>query len=577
MRRTFGLVAVVLVSLLGLTACFSIPMSGPVVDAGQTVPPNQGEGYSIVPRPPLPGASASDIVAGFLDAMQATPIQTKVAREFLASSIASSWNPEHETITYADKTPPRGDRTLTVTLSGAEHLDERGTWLGALPEQRSTLTFPMVKEKGEWRIQTAPNALIVPQSWFQTRFAQQSIYFFDPTGRVLVPELVFVPTGTQLATSLVQDIVAGPPRDLDGVVRSFVPSGLSAGLSVPIDADGVAQIDLTGDPGQLSDHEITLLGAQFAWTLRQVPGIESFQVTIGDRQLQLPGGTDVISVASGQQYDPAGYTAGGQIYGLDKGAVVVRDGRSFTPVQGPLGAEHAYRSTAVSVGSEWAAAVTLSGHSLDVAPLDTDGTVRRLVSGSSLLTPAWDVFGGLWTLDRTHAGAVVSWTPVTDKAATKPVVLDVPGVTGEDVRSFLVARDGSRLVADVRGSAGDTLVVSRIQRDDRGNVIGATGATTISDFAVGARVEALAWYSPTAVAALQQLSDTSLVRTYSVDGAASAASRLSLTVGDRLTALLGSPASNVPLYAISDDDLIDLSGDVSQPLPKNITSLGYVG
>jgi hypothetical protein len=291
----------------------------------------------------------------------------------------------------------------------------------------------------------------------------------------------------------------------------------------------------------------------------------------------VPGGADTVSVASGQQYDPAGYTAGGQLYGLRKGAVVIREGHDFTAVQGPLGDEHAYRSTAVSIGAVRVAAVTASGHSVDVAPLDSAGPVRRLVSGSSLLAPAWDVFDGLWTLDRTRSGAVVSWTPVTDKGTNKPSVLDVPGVTGEDVRSFLVSRDGSRLVAVVGAPEGDTVVVSRIQRDDRGNVIGATPAATISDFAVGARVESLAWYSPTAVAVLQQLSDTSLVRTYSVDGAAAAASRLSLTRADQLRSLIGSPLTSAPLYAVTDDDLIDLSGDVSQPLPKDVTSLGYAG
>ena len=53
----------------------------------------------------------------------------------------------------------------------------------------------MDREDGEWRIAKAPDALIVPRTWFAPRFRQVSLYFFDPTGQILVPEPVFVPSG----------------------------------------------------------------------------------------------------------------------------------------------------------------------------------------------------------------------------------------------------------------------------------------------------------------------------------------------------------------------------------------------
>ena len=40
----------------------------------------------------------------------------------------------------------------------------------------------MALENGEWRIARAPDALIVPDPWFEPRFQQVSLYFFDPTG-----------------------------------------------------------------------------------------------------------------------------------------------------------------------------------------------------------------------------------------------------------------------------------------------------------------------------------------------------------------------------------------------------------
>ena len=83
-----------------------------------------------------------------------------------------------------------------------------------------------VNEDGEWRIAEAPDALIVPETWFDdSASAQVSLYFFDPTARILVPEPVFVPRGEQLAISLIQALLPGPGAELAGSSRSFIPPG----------------------------------------------------------------------------------------------------------------------------------------------------------------------------------------------------------------------------------------------------------------------------------------------------------------------------------------------------------------
>ena len=74
------------------------------------------------------------------------------------------------------------------------------------------MTFPMVFEEGEWRIDEAPDALIVPETWFEQWFRQVSLYFFDPTATMLVPEPVYVPRGEALATTLTRGLLMGPAR-----------------------------------------------------------------------------------------------------------------------------------------------------------------------------------------------------------------------------------------------------------------------------------------------------------------------------------------------------------------------------
>ena len=61
-----------------------------------------------------------------------------------------------------------------------------------------------------------PDALMVPRVWFEEPVPAASLYFFDPTARILVPEPVFVPGGDQVASSLVNGLLAGPAPTLAG-------------------------------------------------------------------------------------------------------------------------------------------------------------------------------------------------------------------------------------------------------------------------------------------------------------------------------------------------------------------------
>jgi len=571
-----GLVALV----LALTGCRpSMPTAGPVVEIGELTSPTPDAGFAIAPRGPQRGASPSEIVQGFLDAMQATPIQTTTARRFLSTDFADAWDPQRQTVTYTDVTPAHGSTVVTVDLQGANSLDAQGSWQGAVGVPDSQLHFAMVREKGEWRISAAPNALIVPQSWFDDRFTQVSLYYFDPSARILVPEPVFVPRGTQLPTALMRALIAGPSDQLVGVVRTFLPTGVSPGLSVPVDNHGVASVDLTGDIGQQSEHAQHLMAAQLAWTLRQDENIRGIRLSIDGRPVEESDATGMVPIGIGGQYDPAGYATSDHLFGLADAAAVetivpaVGDAE-IDPLPSELGrAAPPLRSLAVDFDATKAAAVTADGHQLLQALLQQgEPSVLRL-TGSNLLRPAWDFAGRLWDIDRTAHGAVVH---VGYDNRMRTVV--VPGVTGQDVRRFLVSRDGSRLVALVRRSDGDQLVASRIVSSDQGRVLGAVGSQMISDLGDGSRIRDIGWHTPTSVVTLQQLSGTALIRTVSVDGAVAGFPAVTLTVGDRLRGLASSPVEQQPLYGVASDTLLDLSGSAGDTvLSVPVDTLGYVG
>lgn len=564
-------------ALLLPAGCVSLPESGPVVETRSVGNSDDVPGIFIDPLPPQAGDSAADVVKGFLDAMTATPIQANTARQFLAKDAQASWNPELETVTYADASTPQGNSRVSVTLTGADLLDERGAWQGPLGSFDEILQFSMVVEDGEYRIASAPNQLIVPESWFEQRFRQVSLYFFDPNARTLVPEPVFVPRGQQLATTLVQGLLQGPGAALAGVSQSFVPTGLDVGLSVPVSQDGVAEITLTGDSGQQTPEVVELMLAQLSWTLRQEPAIRAFRVSIDGRQIQLPGGVSEFEVDTGEQYDPAGQQASSLLFGLRDGLLVYGPPESLQPVEGPLGVkDFGLRSVAVNMSAGTAAGVSGDGRSILTAPVRTvDGPVTEVLSGATdFLQPAWDLSDRLWLVDRGSDGARVSYV---ENGHVRPV--EVPGVSGRTVKSFLVSRDGSRFVAVVRGRRHDSLRVGRIGYAD-GRVSRVTRPHRINWEGVpDLRVRDIAWRSPTAVAVLRRASGLPEVRTFSVDGAPSGLDGVSTNVRNRVRALAGSPVQGESLYAVTRTSLDDLSSPVGGTiaLDPRVTVIGYVG
>ena len=558
-RHRLALAVVVAASVLLSAGCVQLPERGPVVETRSGGNLNDDVGIYIDPKPPRSGDSAPDIVKGFLDAMTATPIQTNVAKQFLTNDAAASWDPELQTITYADASPPRGGSRVSVTLTGAEMLDARGAWLGPVPGVDDVLTFPMTLENGEVRISEAPNALIVPKSWFEQRFRQVSLYFFDPTAQILVPEPVFVPRGEQLATTLIKALLRGPGPGLGRVSRSFIPAGLTFGLSVPVSADGVADIALKGEAGQQTPQAIELMLAQFAWALRQEPSIRAFQLSIGGVQLQLPGGQSEISVNQGQEFDPTGVDASPLLFGLSEGKLVSGRPTELDRVDGPFGATaYGVSTMGVNLDATQVAAVSGNGSAVLLGPLlgpDTD--VRQIVDDATrLLRPAWDFADRLWLVDRASGSARVSY--VSDGEVSS---LRVPGVSGRKVSSVLVSRDGSRLVAVVHRNDSDRIMVSRILHDGQGRVLRASKAQRIA-WEGGRRLDIrdIGWRSATTVAVLHSLTDElSQVRSISVDGSPPGLDSLSTTLRGRALELAGSPAPADTLYAITRTSLIDLS------------------
>jgi hypothetical protein len=487
---------------------------------------------------------------------------------------------------YGRMVVARGGRGgVDVTLVDAVRTDARGALLGPVPGDDFTVSFPMeFNEDGELRIAEPPPNLIVSQSWFAQRFQQASLYFFDPSAKILVPEPVFVPRGPQYVSSLVNALLQATPPELAGTEQNYFPRDLRS-LSVPVSPNGVAQVDLTSDKVETavpSPEQVELMVSQLAWTLRQVPTIKRFRVTIDGRSVQLPDEPE-FSVDHGHEYAP--YVAGSstQLFGLQDGLMVGGSAQNLVPVTGPFGQPgHSLRTIAPDLRAEQVAGVSAAGDTLSVATVKDSGDQPRdlITTGEDLLRPAWDFNGRLWEVDRRRTGAVVS---VLDLRTGEMVPLTVDGISDQDVKHFLVSRDGSRLIAVIRQDAdNDSIVVSRIVSSG-GQVQSALSAEDITDpDNLDGQIRDIAWRSPTSIAVLQPVThELFQVRSASVDGTGTSDSPS--VIPDTVIGLIGTPVDGEPVYAFTKTEtrtaLTELAGPRGEGLEvdSRLTMLGYVG
>ncbi|NUS40194.1 MAG: hypothetical protein HOP97_00995, partial [Terrabacter sp.] len=299
-------VAVLLAVAALLAGCVRMPTSGPVVESEGTGSSQDAPGISFDPRPPQAGQATADIVEGFFEAMKATPVSVSVARQFLSKEAAEAWVPEQQIITYAELGDPPAGTTPRMTLTDVNTYDARGAWQRTRVD--ATLSLGLVKEDGEWRIDKVPDALIVPETWFDDWYERASLYYFDPTTEIMVPEPVFVPRGDQFASSLVRGLLTRPGADQTDVTRSYGPPGTPHGLAVPI-TSGIALVSLSGDPDAVDELTAQRMLAQLVWTLRQEPRIGAVQLSIGGRTIVGPSGSPQVSLQFGSGYDPNGVPA----------------------------------------------------------------------------------------------------------------------------------------------------------------------------------------------------------------------------------------------------------------------------
>jgi hypothetical protein len=489
MRRRYRVMVstVAAAAVLLLAGCVGIPNAGPV-EKGD--PLDTTDEIDIIFQPSGPGIDESqeDILNGFIRAALNPLNNFDVARSFLSRSFADDWKPDAGvTIDQSGRSSqPVSDTSIDLKLTPVATVDGNGeyhTVPAAAPVSRS---YTFVQENGQWRINSAPDGVVMLASEFAEVYNSYPLYFYDPSYQRLVPDVRWFPrvasnTGTRIARSL----ITGPSAWLSTAVVTAFPEGTGV-TSVPVDA-GVASVDLSGPVLDASGATLDRMQVQLQASLLALGGVSSVRMTVDSNEV--PVSTAAATAVTSPRVDSRALV-------LRSGQFGFFTGSSLTPVDGISDDVASLPATSIAFaastpGLQLAAVGTAAGV-YAVAPNSTPGLVD---DRPGLIEPSIDPEGFVWTVPGgspldvrvSAAGRTPSSFPATWDGATEIVSLDV-------------SRDGARVLAFLTMDGKPRLVVASVLRDKDGTPTGLGEPLDLAE-GTGAAVDAT-WVDSLSVASV---------------------------------------------------------------------------
>jgi hypothetical protein len=459
--------AVLVVLLLALSACSTVPTSSPTVQITQA-PTRPVEEVGVEPVPPAPGSTPEEIVRNFIDAAASARAGHPVAREHLAPGVKGTWSDEAGITVisqnYATVTTETGAVQMSAPLVGT--VDERGVFAVGGP---GTLTrqFNLQQVGGEWRITDPPDGLIILEPDFERLYDERAAYFLDITGQRMVPDPRYLITGEAQPTALIQRLLEGPSAALAPGVRNPL-SGVQLRSAVTV-SEGTAVVDLTALAPDL-DPLLAQICAQLVWTLTPPQmRITSVEVRVDGEDVALPDVPVEQTADDWASYNPDAvpvdavghYVSGGALHTVTTGE----------PTPGPAGAgAYALSSASVSAEPRTGKLTTVAGVRTDpggatllIGPYD--GALGVALTAGSLTAPTV-------AATRSEFWVVRDGTSVVRvPAGAPPQAVSAPTLPGLGVAKVLrLAPDGVRAALVIDGPGGPTLYVTTVVRAEDGSV-----------------------------------------------------------------------------------------------------------
>jgi len=444
--RASRALAVALGAALALAGCGGIPTTGPVI-AGPAVDAIDPD-YVVTPNGPVPDADPAGILAGFMRAVRSPQADYAVARQFLTAELAMAWDPYVGVLIRTDAAVPvevgtEAAPVIEYSFPTRASVDAAGRYREADVTGTRTLEFEFAQVDGQWRISAAPDGVVLADVSFERAFADYPLYFFDPSGRYLVPDVRWFPSRQNTPSLVVAALLAGPDEWLAHAVVSVFPPGTTLGSRPVTVSGGRAEVDLGPQIASASPGDLDRMRQQLIATL------DVASVTITAEGIPLP----VQAAGPAATRDPA-----------PSGSVLLGTPTEFghaspngiVPIPGVTEA----------VVADGAVGVTLDRAQTSAAYLVADGSVRRVADGvpavldtrPGLVVPSLDEFG--WTWSAGDGSPIEAFGP--DGTAAGLVTSAVPGDAA--VVALALSRDSTRLAVGLRSPDGPRLLVFGVVR-----------------------------------------------------------------------------------------------------------------
>lgn len=504
-RRVIAAAVAVLV-VAALSACVSIPSSGPASE-GFALSGGSGNGnVEYNPDGPAKGATQQDILRGFTAAFASSTGGYAVARQFLSSDFASKWDPRQsvQVRTGAPHLTVVDPLTIDYSFATVASVDSSGSYKQAV--QSSSLPFSFVLQAKEWRISSSPNGIVLTDQIFDRVFGQHALYFLDQSNQHLIPDLRWFPSGTTAATRIVTALLNGPPTWLKGAAFSSFPDGTqlsNSGSLVTVDS-GVARVDLTKEAATPDLKERQFMKLQLLYSLRSVASISNVTISVQGTELAIGD-----LGANAPQPDPK---VDGQALVLRRGEFGFYANNRVAPIIG----------LSLKVSGLNPSAATLSSRGDVVAARGAEGVsvVRQtappvlLDSRDGLIDPSMDEDGYVWSVPAGDPNAI----RVFDSANVQHVVNPALPVDSRIV-SLEISRDGARVAILLATSTGPRLMVAAILRDPDQKQVPVTLGPPIIDVPLtdGDATDAT-WVDDLTVAVLVTEPEQSSVQAFTIGG-----------------------------------------------------------
>jgi hypothetical protein len=281
MRKLSVLAVIASVALL-LSGCAQLPRSsevktGPDLKSGLTT-----DYLYYSPSGPTDGDDQEAVISGFLNAATGPQNDYQVAREYLTADFSSKWKPNDEVLIQESRPELRviDSNSARLIVKAVAQINDVGIWQSLPGGQTRTLDFKLVKENGQWRISSAPNATVLVKPVFDVLFKSYSLYFYDSQNKYLVPDLRWFSSRVSTGTRLVNALIKGPNQWLESSVKNSFPIGTKLSIDAVTVENGTAVVDLNTAATKADKVARSRMLSQLTATLNQLTNVFAVKILI---------------------------------------------------------------------------------------------------------------------------------------------------------------------------------------------------------------------------------------------------------------------------------------------------------